>query len=423
MPNMEVQNDFPLLRKMCSLSQISHFSQPSRRSPNMTLSRRARITKPASAQNSPSRASSRVPAPQRRRQPVAPITRPFTIHAQQLHSSQAPALAGYGNAAVNGMSMAYDQRPMTWHTPFDGEYTSLPTNTYPQLPTRHPGVSGNIYYENSAYHYGIGPTHQAGYNSYQAMAWSTAPANVSSTSQQWQNPGTSWFDSSNNDGQDGNDLPIDSLNLNQMPASNDFSQPSRTADMPIITGSSSFSSNYSGTLFPQSTSIQQQPQLVESNDDDDGEEKLVGMGLHDKTTNFEQTSLLLGASLNEHQKPFRAVSPEAKHLILTEESSPPEQVPDTVPDDGDETPVTHDIPAFSSPMNHNNYNPYHLMPPVPISEQNYQPQMYDMSGQSFFFDDGNDVGGGAWYSAQAKSLNFDGASIYPEIWTGTYGRY
>ena len=377
--------------------------------------------KPVSAHTSPSYASSRAPRQRRPNPPAAAaavMTRPVTYHAQQLQTSQAPTTSGQDNLDSTIAPIDVGQRPTTWHPTVDGGYESSADMSSQSRP-RYQSVDENFCYGKPPYQYYVEPAYTNGCNVSRNQDYSTVgyPTQIS---QQWHQPGTSWFDSSTQDGTDGNSLPMESLNLNQMPTSTAFASQQGAAENVVPLDASNNRPQFNENLFQQPMGNNGQ---APEDDDNDNNGELIGMGLHDATTNFEQTSLLLGAGLDEHEKPSPTASPNAQYSSLTSDCSPPEQVPDTIPDEGDETPVTNDIQDFSSPFPPVDYHPYNMTQTTQFPEQTYQPQMYDMSGQSFFFDDGNDAGGTVWYQTSAKTLPVENMVMYPWGWMGQQGGF
>ena len=337
------------------------------------------------------------------------MTRPVTYH---------PAMDGFGyQASTFPQAEAYqtndqeyfNDRPVTWH----------PSHSQAML-----------YQQHSPQYYSSIPPQLWGGSSYGQPQFQTGVASgeMSSTTlqtsmqAQYLTHRSTWFDGTPvYDTVDGNSLPMNNLNLNQHPQSTQM-LPSSSYDghqhnVYATAGQPTYYPGSQGQASSQSMDAQ-----------DDGEE-LVGMGLHDAATNYEQTSLLLGAGLDEHEK--TPTSP-MKPSLLTGELYPPEQVPDTIPDEGDDTPVTNDFHEWSTPNGEyvmNSYElPYALHPPAQHGAwgQQQQPQMYDMAGQSFLFDDPGDLPQSQWCPPIAKqqmpgdgfNMNMDGL-----CWMGQHGSY
>ncbi|KAL9092011.1 MAG: hypothetical protein Q9159_001156 [Coniocarpon cinnabarinum] len=397
--NNNYANFLPSLRRMSSLSHLQQSARTS--TPNTTLSRRSRVMKPVSSHNSPSRSC------QRRRMPSQHhvMTRPVTYDP----ATQPPFQATQFPQQSSHFPSTHADRPITWH----------PTQSYclpPQPVVTHPHY--NLPYEA----WKRGP--QQSSNSQRAsMAYNVPPQNHARP----RNEGT-WFDQSPNDSTlDGNALPMNGLHINQHPYSvqsqhSSFISNARDSSMPLEHISSSNSTFVqSGTLAHEHSLVTAANQAEQEEEEEVGQ--LVGMGLHDTSTNYEQTSLLLGAGLDEHEKP---PSISSARSVLTGECSPPQEVPDTIPDEGNDTPVTNDFNDWSSPVDQLATTPLDTMQsyvqPPDYCTWSQSQQMYDLSGQSFYFEDANEITPTAWYPP-LKQTTINGSGGMPWGWMGAQGSF
>ena len=372
-----------------SFSHLPQSTQSTRRSPNSFLSKRSRIMKTTSTHNSPSRGG------QRRRGAQSSTLRPATYHAASASYNQAAPLP-MQHAYASDAAFSYASRPMTWHPAFQ----TAPNYdmSYPQQMSTSQPMSQNFYTVPNP-------------GTFQYMNVPTATTQQATMAPPHHVTGRTYFHVS--PVTDGNQLPIDSLNLGQMPAasqmSNDaFFNASTHGTVGNDNGSTGYQTSHLSGL------LQQSQQSFFDDQDDTDDDELVGMGLHDASTNYDAPSLLLGAGLDEHEKPTKAPK-----LTLPEELPPPEQVPDAIPDDGNDTPVTADLQDWFSPSEQFAITPHDgpqsmQYPQQYIENAQHQPQMLEMSGQSFFFDESTE---NQWYNGiPAKPPTTDGFGMNTWAW-------